>query len=110
MEHFDYRLLIDSVHTTTPKASVIKFGDGYEQVFSQGINTIDEKWSCKLQDTKSQIDNAYGFLIRTKGVHAFTIQPVPSEPVITVRLDGEISRSNIGGDVWQLSFNIRRVF
>lgn len=107
---FTWNISKDSTETTTHNAQTTVFGDGYEQVVSFGINPSRKSWQCSKIDKKAVIDEIYQFLLSTKGVEAFNFKPVPSEPAIKVRLDGEVSRQNIGANVWQISFNLKQVF
>lgn len=110
MKHFTWNISQDSTETTTHNTTKTQFGDGYEQVVSVGINNSRKSWQCSKIDKKAVIDEIYHFLNATKGVEVFTIAPVPDEPRIKVRLDGELSRQNLGGDVWQISFNLKQTF
>lgn len=107
---FTWDISQESTETTVINKSTTQFGDGYEQAVSFGINNARKSWQCSKTDTKAVIDEIYHFLIGTKGVEVFNFQPVKSEPSIKVRLDGEISRQNIGADGWQISFNLKQVF
>lgn len=110
MKHFNWNISQDSTETTEHNTTKTKFGDGYEQVVSHGINNSRKSWQCSKTDKKAVIDEIHHFLNDTMGVEAFTFKPLADEPSIKVRLDGEIKRQNIGGDVWQISFNLRQVF
>lgn len=110
MKTFTWDISNDSSESTSTNASHISFGDGYEQSVSFGINNSRKSWQCSKTDTKAVIDEIYRFLIATNGVEAFNFQPIKSEPAIKVRLDGQISRQKQGGDVWQISFNLKQVF
>ncbi|MDO5650572.1 MAG: phage tail protein [Moraxella sp.] len=109
-KHFNFKLQIDSTQTITPKISAVSFGDGYEQVVSHGINNLVTTWSCHVQGKKTVIDTALAFLLDTKGVTPFVITPIAGEPSVTVRLDGAVNRSNVGGDIWQIAFAVKQVF
>lgn len=110
MRNFSWQLDKDSGESTTTEVKKVQFGDGYEQATSIGINNSRRRWQCKKTDRKTVIDDIYRFLISTKGAEIFTITPIPNEPQIKVRLDGEVSRNQVGGDVWTISFNLKQVF
>lgn len=110
MRNFTWQLDQDSSESTEFNTQVVKFGDGYEQAVSFGINNTRKKWSASITNTKAVIDEIYRFLVNTRAVEPFSISPVPSEPAITVRCEGEISRSHLGGMAWRISFNLRQVF
>lgn len=107
---FRWDISQDSTETTTISKTTTQFGDGYEQVVSFGINNARKSWQCSKTDTKAVIDEMYRFLLATKGVEAFNFQPIKSEPSIKVRLDGDITRNQEGGDAWKISFTLKQVF
>lgn len=107
---FTWDISADSSETTTHNVNTTKFGDGYEQVTSFGINNSRKSWQCSKTDKKSEIDKIYQFLLATQGVMPFYFQPIKSEPRFKVRLDGQITRQKKGGDMWQISFNLIQVF
>ena len=110
MRNFTWKLDQDSSESTEFNTQVTSFGDGYEQAVSFGINNARKTWQASVTNTKTVVDEIYRFLIDTKAVEPFSISPVPSEPAITVRCDGEISRTHLGGVTWRISFNLRQVF
>ncbi len=88
--------------------NTVKFGDGYEQVSSFGINTAKKSWSVAKTARLSEIEAIYRFLLDHKGVSPFHIN-IGGE-TNTYRTDGAISKAHIGADVWQVSFNLKQVF
>lgn len=110
MKSFNWQLDQSSTQTTELNTQIVKFGDGYEQAVSFGINNARQAWNCSVTNTKAVIDEIYRFLIGTKGVEAFSITPVPNEPSIHARQTGSISRSQVGGEIWKISFEIKQVF
>ncbi len=110
MKNFTWQLDMGSSESTELNTQTVKFGDGYEQAISIGINNARKSWQASVTDKKAVIDEIYRFLLSTKNVETFTIQPVLSEPTITVRCDGEITRTHLGGMAWRISFNLKQVF
>ncbi|MCL1623811.1 phage tail protein [Moraxella sp. Tifton1] len=110
MKTFTWDISQDSTETTAINKTTTQFGDGYEQSVSFGINNSRKSWQCSKTDTKAVIDEIYRFLVDTKGVEAFNFKPLPDEPAIKVRLDGEVSRNRVGGNAWQISFNLKQTF
>lgn len=54
------------------KTRTIKFGDGYEQRSTKGINNTEETYNVSFKNrTKQDIDNIAGFLNSLNGVTAF---------------------------------------
>lgn len=107
---FTWDIDSSSSETTTHNVNITKFGDGYEQVTSFGINNSRKSWQCSKTDTKQEIDKIHQFLLATQGVMPFYFTPIKNEPRIKVRLDGQITRQKKGGDIWQISFNLVQVF
>ena len=110
MKTFTWCVSIDSSETTTQTVNRVRFGDGYEQVSSFGINNKRKSWQCSRQDYKTIVDDIYNFLDSTQAVEPFYFQPIKTEQGFTVRLVGEISRQKIGGNVWKISFNLEQAF
>ena len=110
MKTFTWCVSIDSSETTAHSVNKVRFGDGYEQVSSFGINNKRKAWQCSRQDYKTIVDDIYNFLDSTQAVEPFFFQPIKTEQGFTVRLVGEISRQKIGGNVWKISFNLEQAF
>ena len=99
-----------SSESTRHAKMVLRFGDGYSQAVSFGINSSAKTWQCTVTDKKAVIDEIYRFLNATKGVEPFEFKPVDDEPSIKVRLEGEPSRNEIGAGAWRISFAVEQVF
>ena len=110
MKTFTWDIDVSSSESTAHSVNKVRFGDGYEQVSSFGINNKRKTWQCSKQSYKSTIDDIYNFLGSTQAVEPFYFQPIKTEQGFTVRLVGEISRQKIGGDVWKISFNLEQAF
>lgn len=110
MREFTWELDKDSALSIKYDAVHTKFGDGYEQSVSFGINNERLTWSCTKTDNKATIDAMVSFLRETKGVEAFLLASIPNQPNLKVRLDGGINMQKIGGDTWQASFSLTQVF
>ena len=110
MKTFTWCISIDSSETTTQTVNRVRFGDGYEQVSSFGINNTRKNWSCSKIAKKAEIAAIYQFLISTQSVDPFYFQPIATEPKLTVRLDGDVSRRALGAGIWQISFNLKQDF
>lgn len=110
MRSFTWDIDASSSENTAHSVNKVRFGDGYEQVSSFGINNKRKTWQCSKQDYKSTIDDIYNFLGSTQAVEPFYFQPIKTEQGFTVRLVGEVSRQKIGGDVWKISFNLEQAF
>lgn len=110
MKTFTWDISADGSETSKYATSKVQFGDGYEQVSYTGINNKRKAWQCSKKDYKPVIDAIYAFLGDTKAIEPFLFQPIKDEPAMYVRLSGDISRQKVGGNVWQISFNLEQVF
>ncbi|OBX73733.1 hypothetical protein A9308_00550 [Moraxella atlantae] len=110
MKQFVWDINIDSSETTSYKVNKLSFGDGYEQVFSVGINNRRKSWQCSKTDYKAVIDAIVAFLDSTRGLEPFLLTPVPNEPPLAVRLSSEVSRQKVGGNVWKVGFSVEQVY
>lgn len=110
MRHFGWKLNQNSNETTTASTQFVRFGDGYEQAASFGINNISKAWQASITDKKPIIDEIYRFLISTKNVEVFTIAPVEGEPTIKVRCVEDITRNHVGASVWTIQFKLKQAF
>ena len=110
MRAFVWDIDASSSETVTHSVNKVKFGDGYEQAASFGINNKRKSWQCSRQDYKPIIDDIYNFLGSTQAVEPFYFQPIKSEQAIVVRLAGDMSRQKVGGNVWKISFNLEQAF
>lgn len=110
MKTFTWDIDASSGETTAHSVNKVRFGDGYEQVSSVGINNTRKNWSCSKIAKKAEIDEIYQFLISTQSVEPFYFQPVKNEPALIVRLDGDVNRHTHGAGVWQISFNLKQAF
>lgn len=98
-----------------PKTLVAKFGDGYEQRISDGINNIKQEFnlSFKLR-TKEIIDDVVAFLDARKGSLSFPFNFPDSnsgtgETAIKVVCE-DYSISYAYGDFYTLTAKFRRVY
>lgn len=101
-------LPINVVVTDSTCASTVSAGDGFEQVSSFGINNARTSWQFARTDYLHIINEIYTFLLEHKGVTPFYMT-VAGETK-TYRTEGNIGRSHISGDVWQVSFTVKQVF
>lgn len=96
-----------ATQNTAFKVVSVQFGDGFEQVKTDGVNNLTISWSCDMTDYDSVIDVAYAFLVEKKGVTPFDMNI--DGRTQTFRTYGEVVKSHVGGKVWRLSFNIKQV-
>ena len=59
----------------TPRLARQKFGDGYEQVVGDGLNTMPRVWGVTFTQTEADIDTIESFLHTCGGVEAFDWTP-----------------------------------
>lgn len=105
---FDWCVDAGASRTTELKTNAVQFGDGYEQVSSFGINNARVSWSVTKTAHKAEVDAIYDFLIEHKGVTPFCVDIAGQTK--TYRTEGNINKAHVGGNVWQISFNLKQVF
>ena len=110
MRDFTWEVESDSSEKISFATTSTKFGDGYEQNTSVGINPTRVQWQCSKRGAKTEIDAIRTFLLSTRGVEIFGFTPVAGEPELKVRLDGEPTRKQVGGNIWSISFNLIQMY
>lgn len=86
-----------------------KFGDGYEQHISVGINNRKGQWAYSRTAYSSEIKQIKDFLDKHKGADSF-LWNAPLDGEVRVKSDVNYKLTNIGGDVWQISTTFTQVF
>lgn len=85
-----------------------KFGDGYEQNISVGINNRSGQWSYSRTAKKAEILEIKAFFDQHKGADSF-LWDSPLDGEVRVKT-GEYNPVCLGGDVWQISTTFTQVF
>ncbi|MCV2445593.1 phage tail protein [Acinetobacter bereziniae] len=86
-----------------------KFGDGYEQNISVGINNRKGEWAYKRTSTKDEILQIKDFFDRHKGADSF-LWNSPLDGEVRVKTDTSYSPSQVGGMIWTISTTFTQVF
>lgn len=86
----------------------VKFGDGYEQLYSFGINNTSTSWSCSKTDSEVIINEIEDFILSHNNVDPFymTLRGKTS----LYKVVGSIQSNQDSGDLWTISFNIKQAF
>ena len=109
-----------------PKVRTVKFGDGYEQRSTKGINNVEETYRISFKNrTKQDADNIAGYLVSLNGVTAFNFtvpdnatteettgvldSSTDNEKTIKVVCDS-VSQVYDNGSHFSLSATFRRVY
>lgn len=74
LERFKWRVLKDTSPSVEYRVEEISFGDGYEQVVGDGINTDKSKYSLSVLGDKKTTKEVIGFLNRHRGVTPFLFE------------------------------------
>jgi phage-related protein len=62
-------------HEWVPNTEVIRFGDGYTQRYTLGINAETKTYTLQYTNlTKTERDTIYNFIVNRKGRQAFAFQ------------------------------------
>lgn len=87
---------------------VVKFGDGYEQRISVGINNKSGEWSYQRTAQLEEINQIQAFFDRHQSVVPFIYPNPQSQSVKAVAEDYQLTC--LGGKIWRISTTIRQVF
>jgi phage-related protein len=98
-----------------PRVLIAKFGDGYEQRISDGINSMEESFSVSFKTrTKEEIDEIKLFLESKKGVGSFDFTYPESNAVggeITIKVVCDSFNTTFEYDeFYSLTASFRRVY
>ena len=85
-----------------------KFGDGYEQNISIGINNQSSTWAYTRTAQKALILEIKAFFDRHKGADSF-LWDSPLDGEVRVKT-GEYNPVCLGGDIWRISTTFTQVF
>ena len=107
-KEFPYCINAGASKSTDIKTKNVQFGDGYESVFSVGINNTSASWSCSKTDTKQVIDAIESFLVNHKNVDPFYMTFSGKKGLY--RAVGGLQISHDEGIYWTISFNVKQAF
>lgn len=108
LKEFTWCVNAGASQTIEMRTNVTRFGDGYEQRSSFGINNARKAWSCSKTAYKSEIDAIERFLLEHKGVTPFYMTfDGDKDSYFT---DGEIETSHQSGNVWNINFKVVQSF
>ena len=98
-------------NSTTQSFNVLssKFGDGYEQHISVGINNQKGQWAYSRTGYSAEIKLIKDFFDRHKGADSF-LWNAPLDGEVRVKADAQYQLTKIGGDVWQISTTFTQQF
>lgn len=86
-----------------------KFGDGYEQNISIGINNRKGEWSYQRTASKDEVLLIKAFFDKHKGADSF-LWDSPLDGEVRVKTNTSYSPKQIGGNVWQIATTFYQVF
>lgn len=109
-EKFTFPCDLDG-NSSSQKFNVLnsKFGDGYEQNISVGINNRKGEWSYKRTSTKDEIIQIKAFFDKHKGADSF-LWDSPLDGEVRVKTDTSYTPSQVGGMIWTISTTFTQVF
>ena len=98
-------------NSTTQSFNVLssKFGDGYEQHISVGINNRKGQWAYSRTGYSAEIKLIKDFFDRHKGADSF-LWNAPLDGEVRVKADAQYQLTKIGGDIWQISTTFYQQF
>ncbi|RLZ06573.1 phage tail protein [Acinetobacter sp. 2JN-4] len=99
---------LSNAHTNTFNTLTSKFGDGYEQNISVGINNKSGQWQYSKTGKKALIIEIKAFFDDHKGADSF-LWDSPLDGEVRVKT-GEYNPVCLGGDMWRISTTFTQVF
>ena len=94
--------------TSSFKTLSSKFGDGYEQNISVGINNKSGSWQYSRTAKKAEILEIKAFFDEHKGADSF-LWDTPLDGEVRVKA-GEYQLNKVGGLIWRISTTFTQVF
>ena len=96
--------------TYDQKLKEVKFGDGYEQVAEDGLNSMRRLFdSVKFTDHEDgEVEAVHEFFIRHKFTKTFKLEIRGYSGL--VKFAKPFKRKEVGGRIVELSFSLREVF
>jgi len=86
-----------------------KFGDGYEQHVSVGINNKKGQWAYQRTSNAAEILKIKQFFDDHKGADSFLWQH-PKHGLVRVKTDTQYQEVCLGGDAWRISTTFYQQF
>lgn len=98
-------------NSATNQFSVLtsKFGDGYEQNTSVGINNKKGQWAYSRTAYLDEITAIKQFFDDHKGADSF-LWDHPTDGEVRVKTDAQYQKVCLGGDVWRISTTFHQSF
>lgn len=107
-KEFPYPINAGASKTIEINTKNLKFGDGYEQIFSFGINNTSVSWSCSKTDTESVVNEIENFIVEHKNVDPFYMTIRGNKKLY--KAVGSLQTNQESGDLWTISFNVKQAF
>ncbi len=109
-QKFDWPSDLDG-NSNTQNFNVLtsKFGDGYEQNISVGINNRKGQWAYQRTAHKAEIQAIKAFFDEHKGADSF-LWDSPLDGEIRVKTDLTYTPVSLGGQIWRISTTFTQVF
>lgn len=110
MSTFNFTPEFSASRNTRPAVTSIKFGDGFEQRVSYGLNQVMETWSLRFQNrTKAEADQIDAFLQEAGGVLSFDWTP-PDALTASKWICREWSRSIEKANLYNITATFEKVY
>lgn len=108
IQTFPWRLERDIDPTFKYRVNEAKFGDGYTQRSTDGINTRDESWSIKMHGNGKRTKEVMDFFDAHAGWKSFFWTPPLGTLGLYVASDPKYDAQ--GGDVWTVTATFTKVY
>lgn len=109
IETFDFKNDLDGNRSSyTFNKQVVKFGDGYEQRISIGINNKRGEWTYQRTAKIAEIERICAFFDRHGSVLPFLYSNPQGQTVKAVADDYQLTC--LGADIWRINTTFNQVF
>lgn len=108
-ETFTWERQSGAVGKITHRVVATQFGDGYQQVVPDGLNTESQSWPLTFEGGMNYVKPILAFFKRHKGAKSFYWTPPGEDAPLFFRAD-TISFTSMGGGVYQVTAEFKQVF
>lgn len=108
-ETFTWERQAGAVGKITYRVIEAKFGDGYSQTISDGLNVESQTWPLTFEGGLNYVKPILEFFRRHRGSKAFKWTP-PGETVPLLFRADTVNFTSVGGGVYQVGAEFKQVF
>ena len=107
----DIKIGIDSRPTRKQNVSEIGFGDGYDQIVEEGINSVRKEWSVVFDKISRATFDTIDAFLADKVTNPFYWQsPLDAAPLLWKMVNGSFQPQWVSGNTITLNVQFRQSF